>query len=114
MNWLDPITRRRLERFRHHRKTPPDDRLAVVPSARRQGIADFDGGGIHHLTSGVSFAIFQAFDTWASAFSHLQFFYRHIPTQADLDHMNSNCCHDSSNLNNPSPNITNHIGNIIM
>ena len=71
---------------------------------------DFDGGGIRHLTSGVSFAIFHGFDTFAQAFSHFQFFYPHIRNQSDIDYMNANCCHNTSNLNNPSPNISTHLG----
>jgi hypothetical protein len=66
---------------------------------------DFDHGGIQHLTFGASFAIFHSFDTGAQAFAHICHFYPHIHQKSDLDHMNANCCHDTSNLNNPSPAI---------
>ena len=95
--------------------TPTKKYHAVVNAAG--GIAsaniyhiDFDGGGLRHLTSGVSFAIFHAFDTFAHAFTHFQIFYPHIRNQTDIDHMNSNCCHNTSNLNNPSPTISHHTG----
>ena len=71
---------------------------------------DFDNGGLRHLTAGVSFAIYQAFDTWEQAFAHVCHFYPHIKLKTDITDMNTNCCHDTSNLNNPSPAISHYVG----
>jgi hypothetical protein len=71
---------------------------------------DFDNGGLRHLTAGVSFAIYQAFDTWEQAFAHVHHFYPHIKLKTDITDMNTNCCHDTSNLNNPSPAISHYVG----
>jgi hypothetical protein len=71
---------------------------------------DFDNGGLQHLTAGVSFAIYQAFDTWEQAFAHVCHFYPHIKLKTDITDMNTNCCHNTSNLNNPSPAISHYVG----
>jgi hypothetical protein len=71
---------------------------------------DFDSGGLRHLLSGVSFSINNKFSTFTEAFALLQYFYPHITCPDDADYMNANCCHDTSNLNNPSPQIINQVG----
>jgi hypothetical protein len=71
---------------------------------------DFDSGGLRHLLSGVSFSINNKFSTFVEAFALLQYFYPHITCPDDADYMNANCCHDTSNLNNPSPQIINQVG----
>jgi hypothetical protein len=71
---------------------------------------DFDNGSLRHLTAGVSFAIYQAFDTWEQAFAHVCHFYPHINLKTDITDMNTNCYHDTSNLNNPSPAISHYVG----
>jgi hypothetical protein len=59
---------------------------------------------------GVSFAIYHAFDTWEQAFTHICHFYPHIQVKTDITYMNANCCHNTLNLNNPSPTISHYIG----
>ena len=71
---------------------------------------NFDQGGLRHLTAGVSYAIHQAYDTWEQAFAQVCHFYPHIKTKDDINNMNTNCCHDTSNLNNPSPAISHCVG----
>jgi hypothetical protein len=44
------------------------------------------------------------------AFAHVCHFYPHIKLKADITDMNTNCCHDTSNLNNPSPAISHYVG----
>jgi hypothetical protein len=64
---------------------------------------DFDNGGLRHLTAGVSFTIYQAFDTWEQAFAHICHFYPHIKLKANITDMNTNCCHDTSTSTTPAP-----------
>jgi hypothetical protein len=71
---------------------------------------NFDQGGLRHLTAGVSYAIHQAYDTWEQAFAQICHFYPHIKTKDDINNMNTNCCHNTSNLNNPSPAISHCVG----
>jgi hypothetical protein len=46
--------------------------------------ANFDHSGLRHLTAGVSFSIFQKFQTWAKAFNYTKHFYPHIKTKEDI------------------------------
>jgi hypothetical protein len=99
----------------HLNLTPSKRFHALINTAGRIATAgiynlDFDNGGLRHLTAGVSFAIYQAFDTWEQAFAHVCHFYPHIQLKADITNMNTNCCHDTSNLNNPSPTISHYDG----
>ena len=71
---------------------------------------NFDQGGLRHLTAGVSYAIHQAYDTWEQAFAQICHFYPHIKTKDDINNTNTNCCHNTSNLNNPSPAISHCVG----
>jgi hypothetical protein len=76
-----------------HQKSPQRNllNLNLTPSKQFHAIinaaggiataqANFDNDGLCHLTAGVSFSIFQKFQTFAKAFQYTKHFYPHIKT----------------------------------
>jgi hypothetical protein len=102
--------------FAFMRMAPDGDKVYCIINATR-GIATtgiyhtkFDNGGLHQLTAGISFVIHWKFNTWQQAFQNFCQFYPHIKTKEDTKYMSQNCCHNTSNCNNPSQHVSDQCG----